>query len=65
MRFENGGLRGRMVLGLVSWMKEDGGRRERRWEPFRTNITPDQRVGSPGVRLMNTPWGQAYLRLEL
>lgn len=33
--------------------------------PFRTNITPDHNVGSPGVRDMNTPCGQAYLRLEL
>lgn len=32
--------------------------------PFRTKRTPDQRVGSPGVRLMNTPCGQAYFRLE-
>lgn len=33
--------------------------------PFRTNITPDQRVGSPGVSVRNTPCGQTYLRLEL
>jgi len=33
--------------------------------PFRTNITPDHSVGSPGVRHRNTPCGQAYLRLEL
>jgi hypothetical protein len=33
--------------------------------PFRTNITPDQRVGSPGVSERKTPYGQAYLRLEL
>ncbi len=33
--------------------------------PFRTKITPDQRVGSPGVRLMYTPWGHADLRAAL
>jgi hypothetical protein len=33
--------------------------------PFRINSTPDQRVGSPGVRDMKTPCGQACLRLEL
>lgn len=33
--------------------------------PLRMKRTPDQSVGSPGVRDMKTPWGQAYLRLEL
>lgn len=29
--------------------------------PLRTNMTPDQREGSPGVKLTNTPWGQDCL----
>jgi hypothetical protein len=33
--------------------------------PFRMNKTPDHRVESLGVRLTNTPCGQACLRLEL
>ena len=33
--------------------------------PLRTNITPDQSVGSPGVRLTNTPCGHACLRPPL
>lgn len=33
--------------------------------PFRTNITPDQVVGSPGVSDIYTPWGEACFRLEL
>jgi hypothetical protein len=33
--------------------------------PFRTNITPDQIVGSPGVSDIYTPCGEACLRLEL
>jgi hypothetical protein len=34
-------------------------------EPLRTNITPDQRLGSPGVRLTKTPCGHACLRPAL
>jgi hypothetical protein len=33
--------------------------------PFRTNNTPDQRAGSPGVRDTYIPYGHAYLRLVL
>ena len=65
-RFGIGGLLGRRVLREISfsslfWDGEEGGA----GLPFRTNIMPDQSVGSPGVRDMNTPCGQAYLRLEL
>ena len=62
-RFGNAGWRGRMVL--EKRQRKLGQQGQRVWGPFRTNITPDQSVGSPGVRLMNTPCGQAYLRLEL
>ena len=34
-------------------------------EPLRTKMTPDQRVGSPGVKLTKTPSGQACLRPAL
>jgi hypothetical protein len=51
----------RLVFPLSFGMEREGGADL----PFRTNITPDQSVGSPGVRDMNTPCGQAYLRLEL
>jgi hypothetical protein len=33
--------------------------------PWRTNMIPAHNVGSPGVRLMKTPCGQAVLRPEL
>lgn len=33
--------------------------------PLRTKITPDHRLGSPGVRLTKTPFGHACLRPAL
>jgi len=65
--------KGHMGLGIQQsvWSPKKNYRIGRMWRlsfiqlPLRTNITPDHSVGSPGVRLMNTPWGHAYLRLEL
>ena len=65
-RFGSGGLLGRRVLGGISFPSMFWDGEERRADlPFRTNITPDQSVGSPGVRDMKTPCGEAYFRLEL
>ncbi len=59
--FESGGLRENKVLSIVS--KNIFASRGKL--PLLINITPDQSVGSPGVRLMYTPWGQADLRAAL
>jgi len=34
-------------------------------EPLRTKMTPDHKLGSPGVRLTKTPLGHACLRPAL
>jgi len=49
-------------LRVRQWTEQ---RQELAREPLRTNITPDHRLGSPGVRLTKTPLGQACLRPAL
>lgn len=55
---DGGGIRPCVVvsraLDIPSWLQVDG-------VPLRTKMTPDQRAGSPGVKLTNTPWGHDCL----
>lgn len=62
-RSGSGGLRERrdLLLLLLARLRQgfegNGKVVYHEWErlPLRTNITPDHRVGSPGVRLTNRP----------